>query len=443
MKNTVLIIDDEPDICDILSQYLDTIGVPCITAENMAQAIVMLEEPKVGLVLTDLRLPDGDGLDIVKLVAEKYPKLPIAVFSGHGNVETAVEALKMGAFDFVNKPVKMNDLVKMVEHALVVVDAPEEVMEDPLQKLLGESPQMLQVKKLIRKVARSQAPVYVSGPSGSGKELVARLIHDCGPRTDGPFVAINCGAIPAELMESEFFGHKKGSFTGAHSDKQGLFEAADGGSLFLDEVADLPLAMQVKLLRAIQEKAVRPVGSTQEIGIDARILSATHAALEQRVAEGQFREDLFYRLNVIQLTIPSLAERREDIPLLAEHLLKRINTEEGVSISDAAMQALMSHDFGGNIRELENTLERATALMDGNVIEVEDLALISRTTADDSEAPTFTPGDAPITEYLEHVEKEALVDALEKTRGNKTDAAKLLGISFRTIRYKLEKFGLK
>ena len=389
------------------------------------------------------------------------PVCPVAVITAYGNMDTAIAALKAGAFDFVQKPVDLDQLRALVDTALKLsgLDAPVE----STIRLTGRSNAMQRLRDQIKKLARSQAPIYVSGESGSGKELAARLIHEQGPRADAPFVPVNCGAIPSELMESEFFGHKKGSFTGAVADKEGLFQAASGGTLFLDEVADLPLPMQVKLLRAIQEKAVRPVGSQQESTIDVRILSATHKNLAGEVDAGRFRQDLYYRLNVIELPVPSLRERTDDIPLLANEILARLAEEYGTAapqIADDAIEALKGYAFPGNVRELENVLERAFTLCENNRIRASDLNLTAARHT--SAMPVVTPSAAaPIAlsqeaeielqlapgqsleDFLERIERRLITEALEATRWNKTAAAKNLGITFRALRYRLKKLGLE
>ena len=359
-----LIIDDEPDICELLTLTLGRMNVQSETASDVAGAKAMLGQRQFDICLTDMRLPDGDGLELVNWMQSNASGTPVAVITAHGNVETAVQALKLGAFDFISKPLDLANLRNIVENALRIDSARHNG-----STLLGESSQMNDLRAMIDKVARSQAPVHISGESGTGKELVARMIHDRGPRSEGPFVPVNCGAIPAELMESEFFGHRKGSFTGAISDKAGLLQCAEDGTLFLDEIADLPLAMQVKLLRVIQEKKVRPVGASEEQAVDARILSATHQKLSAMVASGEFREDLYYRINVIELRVPALRERGDDVVLLAEHILRRLN--RSASLHEDARNALLNYDFPGNVRELENMLERAVTLCTGGVIAVD------------------------------------------------------------------------
>lgn len=447
----VLIIDDEPDIRELLELTLGRMNLETRAAANLSEGRHLLSEYSFDLCLTDMRLPDGNGLDMVRHIQEHFPDLPVAVITAFGNIETAVLALKAGAFDFVSKPVDINDLRNIVSSALKVRRPGEEMAEEiqapaGSQKMLGNSPVMQKVRGIIEKLARGQAPVYISGGSGTGKELAARLIHELGPRADKAFVPVNCGAIPEQLVESEFFGHKKGSFTGAAQDKEGLFAAADGGTLFLDEVGDLPLQMQVKLLRAIQEKSIRPVGTPSETRVDVRIVSATHKNLAQMVEEGEFRQDLYYRLNVIELTIPGLKERKEDIPQLAQSISKRLATGMGVqppTLSQEAMDVLLDYAFPGNVRELENILERALTLCDGNEILAEDLQLRGAATSpaiqqNNSGADT----DEGLDNYLARLERVAIEEALTKTNQNKTAAAKLLGITFRALRYKLEKLGI-
>ncbi|MGB5410889.1 MAG: sigma-54 dependent transcriptional regulator, partial [Woeseiaceae bacterium] len=375
-----LIIDDEPDICELLSLTLERMKIRTETAGDVASAKALLQSHNFNLCLTDMRLPDGDGLDLVEWMQSNASNVPVAVITAHGNVETAVQALKLGAFDFLSKPLDLQHLRNIVENALRI-GQPQEQGDSPL---LGRSRRMAELRETIDKVARSQAPVHISGESGTGKELVARLIHDSGPRASGPFVPVNCGAIPAELVESEFFGHRKGSFTGAISDKVGLLQSAAGGTLFLDEIADLPLAMQVKLLRVIQEKKVRPVGASAEEDIDVRILSATHRNLAQMVANGEFREDLFYRINVIELTVPALRDRGDDVLTLADHILKKLGADE--SLDDSARQAMLGYAFPGNVRELENMLERAVTLCSSGTISDTDLHM--RQAAADADAGT-------------------------------------------------------
>jgi two-component system response regulator PilR (NtrC family) len=454
----VLVIDDEPDIRELLNLTLSRMGLEVTTAEDLAEARRELQVGGFDFCLTDMRLPDGNGLDLVEEISERHPNLPTAVITAHGKIEDAVHALKMGAFDFVSKPVDLAVLRKLVNTALKLRNEEpggSELSEgsvpggsdSQLDKLVGSSPAIKQCKTMIAKLARSQAPVLVSGESGSGKELAAHLIHDLGPRGDGPFIPVNCGAIPTELMESEFFGHQKGSFTGANSDKEGLFQAADGGTLMLDEVADLPLHMQVKLLRVIQEKAVMPIGAREEVPVDVRILSATHQPLKPLVESGKFRSDLYFRLNVIELHMPGLQERVEDIPILARRFLAEITDQwDGDTtpeISDAAMEALKQHRYTGNVRELINILQRAITMCEGNVIEAGDLLLENVDVHEAPESDSEKQDDQSLDTYMEGIEKKMLEEALKNARYNKTRAAEQLGISFRSFRYKLKKFGIE
>jgi two-component system response regulator PilR (NtrC family) len=428
-----LVIDDEPDICELLTLTLGRMDVRTETAMDVAGAKALLAKHDFDICLTDMRLPDGDGLDLVEWIQSNASGLPVAVITAHGNVETAVQALKLGAFDFISKPLDLGNLRTIVENALRV-RAPG---QNRGSKLLGDSKRMSDLREMIDRVAQSQAPVHISGDSGTGKELVARMIHDSGPRAEAPFVPVNCGAIPTELVESEFFGHRKGAFTGAVNDKAGLVQCARDGTLFLDEIADLPLAMQVKLLRVIQEKKVRPVGASKEESVDVRILSATHRNLSQMVTDGDFREDLYYRINVIELHVPALRERGDDILLLADHILGRLNTS--MTLDDDARHALLNYAFPGNVRELENMLERAVTLCPGGRISAEDLHM-----RDPSETSGTQPALAGrLGEQVEDVQRQAIVDALEKTRYNKTAAAKLLGLSFRQLRYRIKKLGIE
>lgn len=445
-----LIIDDEPDILALLEITLSRMDITVVSADDVASAKARLDEGQFDLCFTDMRLPDGDGLEIVRYIAQKAPALPVAVITAHGNMESAVEALKAGAFDFVSKPVDLKMLRALVNSALKVRPAEETPAQDNDEsKLRGSSQVMAKVRTTIAKLARSQAPVYISGESGVGKELAARMIHEQGPRSDGPFIPVNCGAIPGELMESEFFGHRKGSFTGAHADKEGLFQSANTGTIFLDEVADLPLHMQVKLLRVIQEKSVRPIGARTEIPLDVRVLSATHKDLSGLVDAGDFRQDLFYRINVIELRMPGLRERPDDVEELANFFLHRIAQEWDVpapGLSPAAMNALKDYAFPGNVRELENILERAMTLCDADLIEPSDLQLTSKAApepAAGADPGLPDPGAMPLEEYIGSIERDAIVRALEETRYNKTAAAKKLGITFRALRYRLKKLGLE
>lgn len=438
-----LIVDDEPDIRELLEITLSRMGIASKTAEDLGEAKRLLKNHTFDICLTDLQLPDGDGLELVEYIQKYCPNLPTAVITAFGSMETAINALKLGAFDFVSKPVDLKSLKNLVSSAIKINDIVTPVDRRSREQLLGDSVIMANVRSKIAKLARSQAPIYISGASGTGKELVAQLIHEKGPRANQAFVPINCGAIPQELMESELFGHKKGSFTGAVADKLGLFQAANGGTLFLDEVADLPLHMQVKLLRAIQEKSIRPVGSDVELPIDVRILSATHKNLGRLVEAGQFRQDLFYRINVIELALPNLNQRKEDIPQLSQHILQKLAktfNETAKQLTDQAMDALIRYPFPGNVRELENILERASTLCESQKIQKEDLQLIDSRTI----APPVQSNDegAPLEDYLGSLEKEAIVNALEKTRWNKTAAAKELGITFRALRYRLKKLDL-
>jgi len=439
-----LIIDDEPDIRELLEITLARMDVDSRSAATVEEALQQLAATSYRLCLVDMRLPDGSGLDIVRHVAAEHPDTPIAVITAHGNMDTAVEALKAGAFDFVSKPVDLPVLRNLVQTALQLESHPPPEDTGQEGELLGKSPEMQEIRRLIEKLARNQAPVFISGESGTGKELAARAIHARSPRSDQPFVAVNCGAIPQDLMESEFFGHVKGSFTGAVRDKPGLFQTADGGTLFLDEVADLPLSMQVKLLRAIQEKSVRPVGAANEEGVDVRIISASHKDLSGMVADGEFRQDLFYRIHVIELVMSPLRDRREDIPVMIDHILERLSQRSGdhkPKLERAALKALYEHHYPGNVRELENTLERATALCDENTIRFDDLGLAGK----GQQQTDAVPADAlaqGLEAYLAEAERQAIVQALENSRWNRTAAAKALGISFRALRYRLEKLGL-
>jgi len=442
-RQKALIIDDEPDIRELLEITLGRMKLDTRSARNLKEARECLARERYDLCLTDMRLPDGCGLELVQFIQQHYPQLPVAMITAYGSLDTAIGALKAGAFDFLTKPVDLGRLRELVNTALRLRDAaPGELTVDG--RLLGASPPMNTLRKQIGKLARSQAPVYISGESGSGKELVARLIHEQGPRHERPFVPVNCGAIPSELMESEFFGHKKGSFTGAMEDKPGLFQAANGGTLFLDEVADLPLPMQVKLLRAIQEKAVRSVGGAKAVVVDVRILCATHKDLANEVASGRFRQDLYYRLNVIELRVPPLRERREDIAQLAEVMLKRLAQAAGESparLHPDALAKLQSYRFPGNVRELENMLERAYTLCEGEEIKPSDLRLSDAPGAPENGEASLAQIDN-LEDHLEDVERKLIMQALEETRWNRTAAAQRLGLSFRSMRYRLKKLGL-
>jgi two-component system, NtrC family, response regulator PilR len=452
----VLVVDDEPDLLELVSLTLSRMNLRTRTAPDLGAARKLLKNERFDLCLTDMRLPDGDGLDLVAWIQENRPDVPVAVITAHGNVESAVRALKLGAFDFVSKPLDLGVLRKLVGSAIKLGVAIDEETAATLRgpRLLGGSAVMEQLREMISRVSRSQAPVHICGESGTGKELVARMIHESGGRRGAPFVAVNCGAIPTELMESELFGHKRGSFTGAIADKKGLAQSAEGGTLFLDEVADLPLHMQVKLLRVVQEKTVRPVGESREERVDVRILSATHKNLSELVSQGQFREDLFYRINVIELRVPALRERAEDIGEIADAILERLarraNTSSG-GISADAVALLQTYPFPGNVRELENVLERALTLSTGGMIEPEHIrlragtrAVATVTAATIVENPSGGPDvSTALGNQLESIEREAIVKALEKTRYNKTAAAKLLGMSFRALRYRIKKLGIE
>ena len=439
----VLVVDDEADIRELLDMTLARMGLGADCAGSLAQARGFLAAGgKYRLCLTDMRLPDGEGLDLVRYIGEHCPELPVAVITAHGSMENAVSALKDGAFDYLSKPVSLDQLRALVHSAIDLPAGSEATGRALGQTLLGESAALQQVRSLIERVARSQAPIYISGESGSGKELAARLIHQQGARSGKAFVPVNCGAIPENLMESEFFGYRKGAFTGADADRDGFFQAADGGTLFLDEVADLPMSMQVKLLRAIQERRVRRVGHTQEEPVDVRIICATHQELKALVQQGRFRQDLFYRLNVIEIRMPSLRECREDIPLLATHIVACRSKEAGRApprLDTATLAALQAYPFPGNVRELENVLERALALLAGETIGVADLQLAP---AVQQLADVPPAGETPLQEYLDQVERQAILDALNKTRFNRTAAARLLGVTFRSLRYRMERLGL-
>jgi two-component system response regulator PilR (NtrC family) len=473
-KHYALVIDDERDIRELLTLTLGRMDLIVETAATVAEARQRLADRRYALCFTDMRLPDGSGQEIIALVAAQYPETPIAMITAYGNVDAAVDALKAGAFDFVSKPVDISVLRRLVQTALKLSEEKRAEQATSGNKLIGDSAPMNELRATIAKVARSQAPVYIAGESGTGKELVARLIHELGPRSAAPFVPVNCGAIPSELMESEFFGHKRGSFTGAQADKDGLFHAAQGGTLFLDEVAELPMHMQVKLLRVIQEKAVRPIGARAEVGVDVRILSATHKNLARLVELGSFRQDLFYRINVIELRVPPLRDRREDIPKLAGRVLERLSKDSGnppARLEPEALKALLSYDFPGNVRELENVLERAVALCENNSIGVADLRLAAgeRSAIASAEAWANTPtpssggyaeqrmpppSSAPeppedegfpsdLAAAVAETERAAIMKALEATRWNRTAAAKQLGLTLRQLRYRLEKLGIE
>jgi two-component system response regulator PilR (NtrC family) len=435
----VLVIDDEPDLLELLELTLSRMGLDTTRAQSIEEAIRLLDAQAFDLCLTDMRLPDGEGLRVVEHITDKGLDVPVAVITAFGSAENAVAALKAGAFDYLAKPVALEQLRALVKQALKV---PEKPSTPSSYQLLGESPAVMQVRQMIDRLSKSQAPVFITGESGSGKELAARMIHLGGPRAEQPFVPVNCGAIPENLMESEFFGYRKGAFTGAEGDRDGFFQAANGGTLFLDEVADLPLPMQVKLLRSIQEKRVRKVGSTAEEPVDVRIISATHKKLPALVDAGEFRQDLFYRLHVIELAMPSLREMREDIPSIADAILRKLSRAQPARLDTEAIAALESYPFPGNVRELENILERGLSLAaDAQRITAEDLHLTPPPEEADAALPA---GDKwPLQDYLDRVERTAINEALEKTRYNRTAAAKLLGITFRAMRYRMERLGIK
>ena len=447
-----LVVDDETDIRELVVLTLERMDIRADSAANLEEAKQLLTQRSYDLCLTDMRLPDGLGLELVEHISAKYTGLPVAVITAYGSADNAVSALKAGAFDYLTKPISLKQLRPLVESALKLSSSDAKDTKNTVD-LIGNSPAMAAVRIMIEKLARSQAPVYVSGESGSGKELASRLIHSNSSRRDKAFVAVNCGAIPENLMESEFFGYKKGAFTGAAQDTAGLFQAANGGTLFLDEVADLPLAMQVKLLRAIQEKKVRTVGGTAEESVDVRIISATHKNLSTLMEQGLFRQDLYYRLNVIQLKMPALRDRPEDIPELTQKLLQKLCAAQSINLpklEENAIKLIAERQFAGNVRELENMLERALAMCDGQTITSDDLFMGAEPAAkivikSDAENSGFVPSrylEIGLPEYLEDIEKRAIIKALEKANNNKTAAAKLLGVSFRTLRYRLAKLGL-
>ena len=439
----VLLVDDEPDLLDLLELDMVRMGLDSVRAGDVTEALSQLGRGGFDLCLTDMRLPDGEGLQIVRHIAEHAPDTPVAMITAFGSAETAVAALKAGAFDYVEKPVTPEKVRSLVRSALKL-PGPVDVSQDE-RPLVGRSPAMAQVRALIEKVARSQAPVFVTGETGTGKEVAARMIHGLGSRSEAPFVAVNCGAIPENLMESEFFGYRKGAFTGADADREGFFQSAQGGTLFLDELADLPLAMQVKLLRVIQEKRVRRVGGMTEEPVDVRIISASHQDLQAAVTAGRFRHDLFYRLNVIEIRMPALRELPDDLPELASHILNRLaaaNRCPTPVLSPAALTAMAQYDFPGNVRELENILERAMALSEGRTISLDDLNLVPRCLDRGDGAGGATPsGD--LQTYLDTTEKKAILDALGRTGNNKTAAARLLGVTFRSLRYRIERLGIE
>jgi two-component system, NtrC family, response regulator PilR len=436
----VLVVDDEPDILELLELALVRMGLQVDRARNVGEAVRLLDGGHYDLCLTDMRLPDGTGLEVLRHIAERNMDVPVTVITAHGNMENAISALKAGAFDYLSKPVALDQLRTLVKAALKLPQ-PSAAAQQGAHTLLGRSPAMEKVRDLIERVARSQAPVHISGESGSGKELAARLIVEKSARSDQPFVAVNCGAIPETLMESEFFGYRKGAFTGADKDRDGFFQAANNGTLFLDEVADLPLAMQVKLLRAIQEKKVRKVGATQEEPVDVRIISATHRSLAERVQQGSFRQDLYYRLNVISLSMPPLREMRDDIVEIAIQMLTQLRRDAKVEFAPEAVQMLSHYDFPGNVRELENIIERALALCSGGIIMPEDLQLMPDDIAGLESKPGLA-GKYPLGDYLDSIERAAILEALSQTGFNRTSAAKMLGVTFRALRYRMERLGI-
>jgi two-component system response regulator PilR (NtrC family) len=444
-----LIIDDEPDIRALIQITLERMDIECSCAADFSQAIKLLEQQEFHFCLTDMKLPDGNGMDLIALAQKKYKRMPIAMITAFGNMETAVEALKSGAFDFIAKPIDLARLREVVTAALKLTEVPlaTDVNKASTVRLIGDSKAMMSLNIQIEKVARTQAPIFIHGQSGTGKELVAQLIHSLGARRDKPFIAVNCGAIPRDLMESEFFGHMKGSFTGSTSDKLGFFRAADGGTLFLDEVSELPIDMQAKLLRVIQEQSVRPVGHEQERPIDVRILSASHRDLHQRVEEELFRQDLYFRLNVITIKTPPLTQRPEDIPMLADHFIAKYAKEwqmPAVHLAPKTLAALCEYSFPGNVRELENILQRAFTMSENDVISIEDLNLPNHQSQPVQAVESSTNmADGNLEAYIENIERLAINEALEATRWNKTAAAEKLGISFRALRYRCKKLNIE
>ena len=470
----VLVVDDEADIRELVVLTLMRMGVEADSAETVTQALSRLAERSYDLCLTDMRLPDGDGLSLLARIAADYGNTPVAVITAYGSTENAVAALKSGAFDYLSKPIQLKQLREVVTAALNLPRLPNvggrsiaggsagkkahnlagsqgasaapDISAIANERLLGDSAPISRARDMIDKLARSQAPVYITGESGTGKEVAARLIHEGSARREAEFVAVNCGAIPENLMESEFFGYRKGAFTGAESDREGFLQVADGGTLFLDEVGDLPLPMQVKLLRVIQEKKVRRVGDTLEKPVDFRIISATHKNLAEKVQAGEFRQDLFYRLNVSELKMPSLREIPEDIPLMVSSLIKRLCKQSGLdapTLSDETRHSLARYDYPGNVRELENILERAMALCDGKNITAADLHLTDMHAEPNGDASLSGERKIPLHEYLDRIEREQIMKALEQTRYNKTQAAKVLGITFRSLRYRLDRLGIE
>ena len=448
-EQRVLVVDDEPDIRELLELTLAKMGLAVDSAGSLAEARRRLQEASYQLCLTDMRLPDGEGLELVRHIAGLGSDLPVAVITAYGSAENAVAALKAGAFDYVSKPVGLGQLRTLVKSALSLPGREHAAAAG--QQLLGDSATVREVRAMIAKLARTQAPVYITGESGSGKELAARLIHLSGARRDRPFIPVNCGAIPESLMESELFGYRKGAFTGAAQDRDGFFQAANGGTLFLDEVSELPLYMQVLLLRAIQEKRVRKVGATEEQPVDIRIISATHQNLSGLAESGRFRRDLFYRLNVIELKMPPLRDSREDVQVIAEAMLERLARQSGTParrLSAEALAELSAYDFPGNVRELENILERAVALSEAGEILPGDLRLHPLAAGEAGAAPAVTGAapdarGSPLPAYLDKVEREAILAALAKTGFNRTAAARLLGVTFRTLRYRMQRLGIR
>ncbi len=445
-KQRVLIVDDEPDIRELLEITLLRMGLETRSAEDYSSATRLLHDESFDLCLTDMKLPDGDGIALVEHIQQHCPDTPSAVITAHGSIDLAIKAMKCGAFDFVSKPVSLETLRNLVDKALTLPRTPQQAASTSGDRyqIIGDSAPLQELKKIIAKFARSQAPVFIRGESGTGKELVARQIHLQGSRANAEFVAVNCGAIPSELMESELFGHLKGSFTGATSDNEGMFKAADGGTLFLDEIADLPLSMQVKLLRVIQEKSIRAVGAQQEQPIDVRIISASHKDLDTMVAAGEFRQDLYYRVNVIGVKVPRLAEHADDIPQLVSYLVGKHNQQYGgeFGISDAALAALKSYQFPGNVRELENILERSMALCDNNLIEASDLQLPETRVAGSVTEPSADV-HASLGDMTRDLEKEQIANALQSNRWNQSATARALGLTLRQLRYRIEKLDLK
>ncbi|SDG26723.1 MULTISPECIES: sigma-54 dependent transcriptional regulator [unclassified Duganella] len=454
----VLVVDDEADLRELLELTLVKMGLDVDSAASLAEARALLAGTEYQLVLTDMRLPDGLGLELVREVTAAWKNTPVAVVTAFGSADNAVVALKAGAFDYISKPVALDQLRLMVQSALRLNSAPAPAATPAPSRLRGESAVMQALRAQIGRLARSMAPIAIHGESGSGKELAAREIHAQSSRAAKPFIAVNCGAIPETLMEAEFFGYRKGAFTGATDDRDGFFQAANGGTLMLDEVADLPLAMQVKLLRAIQERRVRKLGATAEEPVDVRMISATHKNLAQCVERGSFRQDLFYRLNVIELGVPPLRERLDDLPLLTAAILDRLGTlEHRVTLGPGVLDALRGYSFPGNVRELENILERALAFANGGVIQVDDLSLKGTRLATPTPSPTSTPlpvaSAVPppnpdtlptsLPEYLNQVEREIILRALAQTQFNRTQAAQLLGISFRQLRYQMQKLNIQ